>query len=64
MKIVMKQNRRKFFGLVTASAAGAFISRFVPFKLNAAVNENAEISTKPEAKIHPQAVSRTKRSAV
>ncbi|MBX3044593.1 MAG: hypothetical protein KF896_12835 [Ignavibacteriae bacterium] len=59
----MKQNRRKFFGLIGAGAVGAFASQFVPFKLLAGNDgTSSEIGNKPKVIIHPLAVPRTKRS--
>lgn len=56
----MKQNRRKFFGVIGVGAVGAFASQLIPFKLLAGNNAPQTQSGKPEVRIHPLAVPRTK----
>jgi len=58
----MKQNRRKFFGLVGVGALGAFASQLVPFRLLAGNDSASAPGSKPKVLIHPLAVPRTKRS--
>jgi hypothetical protein len=58
----MKQNRRKFFGLVGAGTLGVAVSQLVPFKVLAGDDNASAQSSKPKVTIHPLAVPRTKRS--
>ncbi len=60
MKRVMKQNRRKFFGLVGAGALGVTVSQLLPFKLFAGNNLGSTDGRKPKVAIHPLAVPRKK----
>ncbi len=60
MKRVMKQNRRKFFGLIGMGTIGAMVSQIVPFRLLARNDAASAQSGKPQVMIHPHAVPRQK----
>lgn len=62
MNRVMKQNRRKFFGLISAGALGVFATQFAPFKLFSRNDGASSYGKKPKVEIHPLAVPRNKRS--
>lgn len=59
----MKQNRRKFFGLVGVGAIGAIASQIVPLRLLAGDDAASARRSKPKVMIHPLAVPRTKGSS-
>jgi hypothetical protein len=63
MNRVMKQNRRKFFGLVGTGVLGAIVSQIVPLRLIAGKDADSARRSKPKVVIHPLAVPRINRSA-
>ncbi|MFA5511215.1 MAG: hypothetical protein WC313_02100 [Candidatus Kapaibacterium sp.] len=58
----MKQNRRKFFGMIGAGALGTFVAQLFPFRLLAGDDAASARRSKPKVMIHPLAVPRSKRS--